>query len=126
MPLNEQEWVSIAEMIEREIGRISGRRVDPFVMTVVTKVDIDNMNVYCADEFGITPIPLFAFKETVIYYDSTFSGAVVRKEAKVILEPPQVGDVVLICREMSADRLPRCLGVLRSSNFIIDEDQPND
>jgi hypothetical protein len=125
MPVNEQEWASIQNMVEREVARIIGKRMDYFILTRANIVDEENMNIYC-DEFGQTPVPMFAWEYEVKYYDSTFSGDVVLKYAKVRVLPPVVGDTVLIAREMGADRLPRCLGVLKSTNFLIDEDQAND
>lgn len=112
-------------MVEREVQRLIGRRMDYFIMTRVNKVDLDK-NLIWTDEFVTTPIPMYAFQYEVIYYDSTFSGEVVKKFAKVRVLAPDVGDFVLVAREMGADRLPRCLGVLRSSDFLIDEDKEND
>lgn len=132
MPLNEQEWASISVQIEQEIHRVVGRRRDYFITSVVIKRN-ETDNLVWVEEFGVTPIPMFCFDYEVIYYDTVAHGGppfdknrVDKKFAKVRPLVPKVGETVLIAREMGADRLPRCLGVLRSNNFILDEDEDED
>lgn len=132
MPIEEAEWSSIHNLIELEVGKRIGRRRDYFLTSVVVKNDT-NDNLVWVEEFGEQPIPMFCFDYEVIYYDQdTIAGGgppfdtntktVTKKFAKVRPLCPKVGQRVLIAREMGADRLPRCLGVLRSKNFIIFED----
>jgi hypothetical protein len=129
MPINEQEWASISEQISLEIGRLIGLRRHYFLVSPVLKNDEVNNLVWVA-EFGPTPIPIFTFDYEVIYYDTIAGGGppfdkntVTKKFAKVRPLVPKVGETVLICMEMGADRLPRCLGALRSDNFLIDEEE---
>ena len=51
-----------------------------------------------------------------------FRSKVHRKIAEVRPKLPEIGDEVLIAKEMGNDLLPRCLGVLRSDNYIEDLD----
>lgn len=129
MPINEQEWTSIAVHVEQEVRRLIGQRRDFFVISPVTKRD-ENDNLVWVEEFGQTPIPMYCFDYEVTYYDTVAGGGppfdhnrVDKKFAKVRPLCPKIGETVLIAREMGADRLPRCLGVLRSRNFLIDEDE---
>lgn len=129
MPINEQEWASIATHVEEEIRRVIGQRRDYFITTPVIKRD-EIRNVVWVEEFGPTPIPCFSFDYEVTYYDTVAGGGppfsvntVQRKLGVVKQLTPLIGDVVLIAREMGADRLPRCLGVLKSTDFLIDEDE---
>ena len=128
MPISEQEWASIAQHVELEVTRLIGRRRDYFITSVVIKSD-DVNNLVWVEEF-VSPIPMFCFDYEVIYYDTVAGGGppfttntVQKKFAKVRPLCPSVGETVLIAREMGADRLPRCLGVLKSANFVIDEDE---
>jgi hypothetical protein len=132
MPIEEAEWTSISVLVEQEVGRLVGRRRDYFMISIVMKRDEIN-NLVWVPEFGPTPIPLFCFDYEVAYYDTIAGGGppfsfntVHKKFAKVRPLCPKLGETVLIAREMGADRLPRCLGTLRSLNFIIDENEEDD
>lgn len=132
MPIEEAEWTSIAIHVEQEIARLMGRRRDYFIMTIVIKND-ETKNLVWVEEFGPQPIPCFMFDYEVTYYDTVAGGgppfdknSIHKKLAKVRPLCPKIGDVVIIAREMGADRLPRCLGVLRSVDFIIDEEDEDD
>ena len=136
MPIEEAEWASISNQIELEVGRLIGRRRDYFIMAVVTDRNESDMVIW-TDEFGIQPIPMFCFDYEVIYYDQdTIAGGgppfdentktITPKFAKVRPLLPKVGQTVLIAREMGVDRLPRCLGVLRSKNFVVFEDDDDE
>lgn len=136
MPIEEAEWTSISSLIELEVRRLIGRRADYFILTKVIKNDEINNNIW-VKEFGDTPIPFFAFDYEVIYFDqdtiasgSPYFGSnsrqILKKYARVRPLVPKVGQTVLIAREFGADRLPRCLGVLRSQNFVIDEDDDDE
>jgi len=127
MPITNEEWLSIATHVEREVGRLIGRRRDYFLITVVTKRDTVN-NLIWVPELTDQPIPLMAFDYDITYYDESPRGAQVgsyrtyKKPAEVKVKCPKVGETVLIAREMGSDFLPRCLGVLRSKNFILDQE----
>lgn len=47
------------------------------------------------------------------------TNTVVEKEAKGDLVIPKVGDSVLIALERGSTRLPRCVGILQSTNYIL-------
>jgi hypothetical protein len=109
-----------------------------FVQDVVVKSEPVN-NLIWTKEFGDQPIPLFTFDYQVKYYDTevtSVTGAsspytVQKKRAPYTTKPyskeiqvlcPRKGDVVLIARHLGARRLPKCLGVLKSRNFIVEVD----
>lgn len=130
MTISDQEWASIAELAENVSKRVSGRAGDHFITSKVIKNDPANMLVWIR-ELPQIAIPIFTFDYNVTYYDESprdtglsFGGyKVYTKKAKVSPVCPKVGDIVLVAREMGSDRLPRCLGVLRSSNFADDESE---
>lgn len=122
MPITDGEWVSIRTMIES----IAGKKGEYFVTGDVIKRDVDNKLVWLA-EFGDQPIPIVAFDYKVKYYDSTitvdFAGQttgtqVTPKTVIAEVQVPQVGDTVIVARELGVNRLPRCLGVLKGKNWI--------
>jgi hypothetical protein len=127
MTISNEEWASIAQHVEREVGRLIGRRRDYFLICKVVKNDTTN-NLVWVKELGDQPIPLMAFDYDVAYYDESPRGAsvgsyrVYKKHATVKLICPKPGQTVLIAREMGSDFLPRCLGVLHSKKFIIDQE----
>jgi hypothetical protein len=126
MGLNSEDFASIATHVELEVGRLIGRRRDPFFSAIVTKRDTDN-NLIWIKEIPDQPIPLVGFDYEITYYDESPRGTggggsfkTYKKTAKAKLMVPKVGEVVLIVREMSYDGHPRCLGVIQSTNFIQD------
>ena len=126
MPISNEEWQSIATFVQREVGRLIGRRRDYFIFSKVTKRDTVNRLIW-VKELGDQPVPLMAFDYDVTYYDESPRGVssgyrVYMKKAEVEVKVPQKGEIVLIAREMGSDHLPRCLGVLRSKNYVVDEE----
>jgi hypothetical protein len=126
--ITEGEWASITEHVTKIVQQVAGRAGDHFFVDKVVKNDTAN-NLVWVTELGDTPIPLFTFDYTVSYYDESPRGTglsfggykVYTKQAKTKVKCPSIGDIVLVAREMGQNRLPRCLGVLRSSNFTTDE-----
>lgn len=119
MGVEESEWTSIRNLVSRMFSNTA----DSFITTKVTKVDSSKKLVY-AKEFGIQPIPLVNFGIEVTYYDSVWNpGAsrndTVKKTAKVSMVMPSKGDTILVARELGKHRLPRCLGVLIGTGWII-------
>jgi hypothetical protein len=124
MPISNEEWASIARMIELEIGNRIGRRRDFFLFSKVAKRD-PIKNLIWVKELQDTPIPIMSFDYDVIYYDESPKGVergyrTYKKHAEVKVKCPLVGEIVLIAREMGSDFIPRCLGVLRSTDYIGD------
>jgi len=128
--ISEEEWNSIMESIQLEIGKRIGRRQDYFILAKVIKRD-DKKNLVWVAELGDQPIPILAFDYQVKYHDNTTSGSTpaegaalpmhsVVKKADVKVLCPKVGELVLIAREMGSDFYPRCLGVIHSRNWITD------
>ena len=123
------EWASIAELVERVAMQVAGKSGAHFFVATVIKNDTGK-NLVWVRELHDIPIPLFAFDYIVKYYDESPRGTglsfggykTYTKFATAKVKCPLVGDVVLICREMGTDRLPRCLGVLQSNDFAIDEE----
>ena len=130
MPIEESEWASISAMAQQIAQEVSGGRRDFFVTGKVIKRD-ENKNLVWLEEFGSQPIPLFTFDYQVKYYDESPRGIVgtgqvqrtYQKEAKTKVICPKVGETVLVARELGLRRLPRCLGVLRSRDFIIETEE---
>jgi len=128
MAIEDAEWASITEHVEKIVQQVAGRAGDHFFVDTVVKNDTANNLVWVA-ELGDAPVPLFTFDYDVTYYDESPRGTglsfgaykVYTKHAKVKVKCPEVGDVVLVAREMGVNRLPRCLGVLRSQNFVTEE-----
>jgi hypothetical protein len=125
LAVTDEEWASIANMIDRTIATNIGRRRDFFMIGTVNKRDTKN-NLIWIKEMKDVRIPIFTFDYKVVYYDESPRGAAVsgyktyKKEAEVTPKLPEIGDEVLIAKEMGNDLLPRCLGVLRSKNWIED------
>jgi hypothetical protein len=135
MPIPHGDWRAIQDMVS---GMIEGQG-EYFVQDIVVKSDQDNKIIW-TKEFGDQAIPLFTFDYQVKYYDSDATSASTTggidgpwtttiskqrkpyktrpytKEVEVLV--PRIGDVVLIARHLGARRLPKCLGVLKSKNFI--------
>lgn len=131
MSLTHGQWAAIQEMVNNMLAA----QGEYFVQDVVVKSDPVRQLIW-TKEFGDQPIPIFAFDYQVKYYSNTttsVSGATpgpytivnsltprlskpYTKEVQVLT--PRKGDVVLVARHLGARRLPKCLGVLRSKNFI--------
>lgn len=128
MPIDHDAWRSIDRRIDEKIAAQGG---PAFVQGVVIKTDIKN-NLIWLQEFGDQPIPLFTFDYDIKYYDTqpvgnVTSGSpvpvkVVPTKAVVTPKCPKVGDIVLVAQQYGSRRLPKCLGVLRSRNFIIPQE----
>jgi hypothetical protein len=130
MAIEEPEWESIRQFCVKIVEQTAGRAGDHFFTDKVIKNDTKK-NLVWVKELGDTPIPLFSFDYQVKYYDESPRGTglsfgaykVYAKFAKVKVICPKVGEVVLIAREMGMNRLPRCLGVLRSTGFVTEEEE---
>lgn len=128
MPLDHDTWRQVDNLINDRIKQSHG----PFFSQgVVTRSD-PTKNLVWLDEFGDQPIPLFTFDYDVKYYDTQPTGNVTSGQPvktqlvvkKAVLTPkcPVVGDIVLVARQHGSRRLPKCLGVLRSRDFILPSD----
>ncbi len=135
MAFSHEEWGAIQSMVNKMVAG----QGEYFVQDMVVKSDPIN-NLIWTKEFGDQPIPLFTFDYQVKYYESETTGVtgtspgpymVGKKlnpkkttaystEVKVLV--PRKGDIVLIARHMGTRRLPKCLGVLKSKNFVTAED----
>ena len=130
MAFTHDEWREIQNMVNRALEG----QGEYFVQDIVVKSD-PVRKVIWTKEFGDQAIPLFTFDYQVKYYDSEVTGVngsnspynvdkkktprksvAYSKEVEVLV--PRKGDVVLVARHMGARRLPKCLGVLKSKNFI--------
>jgi hypothetical protein len=119
------DWSEIVNKIEE----IVAKQGEYFVQGEVIKRDETNKLVWLR-EFGDTPIPLFSFDYTVDVYDETPNGTIVpfwgtpspfrtkKKIYKVKVTVPAIGETVLVAKHLGADHLPKCVGVLQSTNFI--------
>jgi hypothetical protein len=132
--ITQLEWRSIRSMVERVVADLMGSRRDYFVTGKV--IDRDELkNLIWLEEFGDQPIPIVAFNYKVKIYDEsprdTVYGAVgAAADYKVKIKyrtttvvVPDVGETVLVARELGIRRLPRCLGVIQGRDWIISEDE---
>lgn len=96
----------------------------------VIKRDEKNMLVWIKD-LGNQPIPIVGFRMEVDYYDNHPFGntttvgtpvtqKVTKKTAKVRILLPEIGDTVVVLRQLGVHRLPKAVGIILSTNF---EDQ---
>jgi len=130
MAIEDPEWESIYQFCTKIVEQVAGRAGDHFFTDTVIKNDV-KQNLVWVKELGDTPIPLFTFDYEAKYYDESPRGTglsfgaykVYPKFAKVKVKCPKIGEVVLIAREMGMNRLPRCLGVLRSTGFVTEEEE---
>lgn len=127
MPISNEEWGSIASMVDRMIDTKAGFRRDYFMVGTVSKRNTKDNVIYVKELGGDVKIPIFTFDYRVVYYDESPRGTAgggsyrtYKKAAEVTPKLPQIGDEVLIAKEMGNDLLPRCLGVLRSRKYIND------
>lgn len=120
--LDHDDWQAIFKLFQRD-------RPDPVAVCKVTKADPIKNLVWAAEEFGTQAIPIFAFNYNVKYYDIRPNSAtpvtsgqvapietVVKKVVTTVI-CPSVGDTILVLRQRSSRRLPRCIGVLQSTGF---------
>lgn len=129
MPIEDSDWRKIYKAIN------DSQPPPTIVQGEVVKADPLN-NLIWLSEFGDQPIPLFMFDFTVKYYDTQPTVAtgsaspydvghkVVPKTTKVLdvkIKCPKVGDTVLVLKQYGTSRLPKCIGVLQSKNFLLTE-----
>lgn len=120
MAITEGEWTSISSLIERMVAKGGGRR--QFITSQVLKRDEGN-GVIWIGELGDQPIPIVGFDYNVKYYGIDGSGNVTVKNAIATPITPQVGEQVLVALEMGEQSLPRCLGVVKGTNWLVIEDE---
>lgn len=112
-------------------AEISGSR-GFFTTGKVIKRDVSKRLVWL-EEFGDQPVPIVAFDYDVKYYDETPNGTTVpasgsaspfKTKTKTVVtrvRVPNVGDTVLVARELGTRRLPRCLGVIQGKDWLVAE-----
>src|SRR5262245_37953690 len=130
MPISDSEWQSIATMVSQVVRETAGTKRDYFITGKVFKVDKKTKCIYMK-EFGSQPIPIVGFNYEITYYDESTRGTTIpaqgatnphktyKKVAKATVVLPKKGDTVLVAREMGTSRLPRCLGVVLGTKWII-------
>lgn len=116
--LTQSDWREIQKFVTKLIAQIG----EPFTQGVVVKSDPVNKLVWLR-EFGDQPIPLIAFDHQVKYYVPDGSGHMTPRKTKahsneVEILVPRVGDTVLVARHMGSRRLPKCLGVIKSTGYV--------
>lgn len=127
--ITNDDWREIQKYVERRLAE-SG---EPFVQGVVVKNDPIKKLVWLK-EFGDQPIPCISFDYQVKYYyrepygNTTAVGNAVNsristrktkpysKEVEILV--PRVGDIVLVAQHLGSRRLPKCLGVIKSKNYV--------
>lgn len=120
MPLDHSDWANIYRAIE------AAAPTSIVVQGQVIKAD-PKRNLIWLKEFGDRPVPLYSFEYDIEYYDTEPNGNVtsgqpvptqlVKKTARRKIVCPKVGDIVLVLQQHGSRRLPKCVGVLRSTGF---------
>lgn len=114
MAIEYDEWRAIDDRIQTIINNSNAPQL---TQGRVIRADPARNLVWLTD-FRDQPIPLFAFDYEIKYYDTQPDGTVKVKHATVKPKCPQIGDTVLVARQYGSRRLPKCLGVLRSVDFM--------
>jgi len=120
MAISEGEWASIRNLVVSLTNKVAGPQRGYFVTGKVIKRDPDNRLVWLK-EFGDQAIPVVGFDYNVKYYDTDNTGTVNVKKVIAEAKTPDIGESVLVAREMGEQSLPRCLGVFQGTNWIITE-----
>lgn len=129
MPFTDSDWNAIQQFVTHLVSQTG----EYFTQGKVVKNDSVKKLVWLT-EFGDQPIPLIAFDYQVkTYYEApagntTTVGSAVNSEVRtrktrpytreVEVLVPQIGDIVLIARHMGSRRLPKCLGVIKSTGYV--------
>ena len=113
--LTYDDWQQIQNWVNDAILNSHGPM---FSQGTVTKAD-PVKNLVWLDEFGGQPIPIFGFSYNVKSYDTQPNGTLTVRHVTVTPQCPNVGDIVLVARQHGSRRLPKCLGVLRSIDFVV-------
>ena len=123
MAFSQSEWNAIEQLVNRMLTSVG----EPFIQGKVVKNDPVRKLVWLK-EFGDTPIPLIAFDYQVKYYDQDSLGVTRVKKTPayskdVDILVPKVGQTVLVAQHFGTQRLPKCLGVIKSRNFVQSESE---
>lgn len=118
MTLTHSDW----REIQKEVNRLIAQVGEPFVQGEVVKNDQANRLVWLK-EFGDQPIPMISFDYQVKYYYQNPAGNMVPRTTKahtkeVEILVPRIGEIVLVARHMGSRRLPKCLGVIKSTDYV--------
>ena len=121
MPLTNADWAEIQKLVSRVVSAGG----EPFVQCKVVGIDISRKVVF-AKEFGDIPIPMVAHWYQVTYSSRDAAGRVVRlktqpfsKDVEIIL--PAIGDTILVAQHLGTRALPKCLGVIMSTNYTVED-----
>lgn len=118
MPLTNDDWRAIEDHVSKMLTGIG----EPFIQGKVVKNDPLRKLVWLK-EFGDTPVPVIGFDYQVKYYIKEADGTTTvkktpsySKDVEILI--PKVGEIVLVAQHFGSRRLPKCLGVIKSKNFI--------
>lgn len=113
MPLTDTDWRRIQSLINNS----DRKRPEYFSQDKVIAVD-QQRNVVFVKSYGDQAIPIYSFEYDVNYIDTVKGDRI--KARHTIAKPrlPKKGDTILIARHMGSGRLPKCLGILLSNNFV--------
>jgi hypothetical protein len=108
--------------IQTFVTRLLAQQGEAFVQGVVVKNDPVQKLVWLK-EFGDQPIPLISFDFQVKYYYENAAGQTqtrktVPNSREVEILTPRVGETVLVAKHMGSRRLPKCLGVIKSTGYV--------
>ena len=134
MPITEPEWQSISSLVERVVMRLVGSKGQYFISGTVIKND-EKKKLVWLKEFGNQAIPVVGHRYKMKYYDETPKGTnaaaagtasphktLTKTVIADVVVPPR-GATVLVVREMGSDRLPRCLGEIQGTDWLIEEEE---
>lgn len=119
MGLNQSDW----REIQKYVNQLFAQSGEAFAQGAVVKNDAVKKLVWLK-EFGDQPIPLISFDYRIKYYvpdglgNSVAKKTAAHSDEEVEVLVPRVGDIVLVARHMGSRRLPKCLGVIKSTGYV--------
>lgn len=112
--LSKYDWQSIYEAIRRSAPN------SEFVQGIVVSRDVKNRLVFIRELYD-QPIPIIGFEYIIEYFDTQSNGTVTKRTATVKPKVPEIGETVLVALQSGEIRLPKCLGIITSTNFTRDD-----
>lgn len=113
MPLDDRDWRRVQKLIDDFARTVP----EYFSQGEVVSVDKSRKVVFLK-EFGDQPIPIFSFQFDVNYLDTGKNQHTKLRHTIATPRLPKKGDIVLVARQMGSRRLPKCIGVLQSHDFV--------
>lgn len=102
-------WNAIADLIRSETTKREIRFVKVYRRNTAKK------HVW-AREFGNVAIPLIGHSFVFDYYDTKADASVQKRQGKITVEMPKVGQLIAVLDPQGTGRFPVCLGIVLSKS----------